>query len=107
MTDNLTLDEAIEALNDGKKVTHRIFDDNYLEKSRPVVEYGIEKGFDDILDPFHEKDTYYVEYICGVNVYNKDGERIGYNPRAYWKNGENKRVFPLEGWKIIEELDKN
>lgn len=102
-SESLTLKQAIKALNSNLVITHQFLNNNYLIKNQTVdleVIHGIECGWDVISDPYHEGDTYYMEYIFPVNVYNKEGVLVNQNPKFSWKNDESRRNFPLDGWRI-------
>ena len=96
MENNLTLTQAIEALNNGHKVTHEKYDDKYFTKtSWCEARHSIEQG----VDPMTPLENIYYRETLSVAVYNSTGF-MGELYTYQWKNDDSRRNFPLDGWRI-------
>ena len=112
MTKNpISLEQAIQALNEGKKVRHKDFIDGLylikMEKSDTwinldeeyfVVRHDVMHGVD-ARDP--TGNVYYKEEIAPVWICNEHDEKIAFNPHFKWVNDDSKRCFDEEGWVIV------
>ena len=99
----MNLNQAIEALNEGKTVTHDFLEGKSIRKSEQYpVSYGVACGWDDIKDPLHKGDTFYTEYLGPVSIY-ENGSYLGIGRISFsWVNDNEKRKFPTENWNILE-----